>query len=91
MSHPIPNTFTTYALSADELKAGQILTSLNVSVLQNQRAQIAEEKLALKFTPNDVQSYLQQEAYLSGQLDLINYILAAHEESSQQHHTFTQE
>lgn len=92
MSHPTPNTFTTYALSEDEVKQGQQLTSLNVAVLQNQRAQIAEEKLSLVFTPNDVLSYTQQEAYLKGQLDLLSYILAANESSQQYHHiTISQE
>ncbi len=91
MSHPIPNTFTTYSLSEDEVKHGHRLTSLNIAVLQNQRAQIAEEKLALVFTPNDVLSYTQQEAYLKGQLDLLSYILAANEESQQYHHISSQE
>lgn len=81
----IPNSFTTYTLTEKEQIAGTTLTSLNVAVLQNQRAQIAEEKLNLPFTPNDIQTYLQQEAYLKGQLDLLNYILASHEESSQLH------
>lgn len=86
MSHPTTNTFTTYALSENEVKLGQQLTSLNVAVFQNQRAQIAEEKLSLEFTPNDVLSYTQQEAYLKGQLDLLSYILAANEDSQQFHH-----
>ena len=86
MSHPISNTFTTYSLSEDEIRAGQQLNSLNVAVLQNQRSQIAEEKLGLVFTPNDVLSFTQQEAYLKGQLDLLSYILAANEESQQFHH-----
>ncbi len=86
MSHPISNTFTTYSLSEEETKLGQQLSSLNVSVLQNQRAQIAEEKLNLVFTPNDVLSYTQQEAYLKGQLDLITYLLSCNEESQKFHH-----
>lgn len=85
MSHPIPNTFSSFALSADEQKAGQTLTSLNVAVLQNQRSSIAEEKLALAFDPANPQAFMQQEAYLKGQLDILNYILAAHGESSQSH------
>ena len=85
MSHPITNTFSSYSLSENEQKLGTQLTQLNVAVFQNQRSQIAEEKLNLVFTPNDVLHYTQQEAYLKGQLDLLNYILAANEESSQYH------
>jgi len=86
MSHPQPNTFTTYKLSEDEQRNGSSLTSLTVSVLQNLRSSIAEEKLNLVFTPNDVLSFTQQEAYLKGQLDILAYILAANEEAQQFHH-----
>jgi len=86
MSHPQPNVFTTYKLSEDEQRNGSALTSLNVSVLQNLRSSIAEEKLNSVFTPNDVLSFTQQEAYLKGQLDILAYILAANEESQQFHH-----
>ena len=87
MSHPIPNTFTSFSLSEDEQKAGATLTSLNVAFIQNLRAQIAEEKLNLAFLPNDILTYTQQEAHLKGQLDALNYILAANEESQKFHHT----
>lgn len=77
------NSFTSFSLTDDEQKAGSTLSSLNVAVLQNQLAQIAEEKINLVFTPDSINTFLQQEAYLKGQLDLLNYILAAHEESLQ--------
>jgi len=89
MSHPQPNTFTTYKLSEEEQRNGSSLTSLTVSVLQNLRSSIAEEKLNLVFTPNDVLSFTQQEAYLKGQLDILAYILAANEEAQQFHHINT--
>lgn len=81
MGAPAPNTFTSYKLTEKEQRDGALLSSLNVAVLQNLRSSIAEEKLNLVFTPNDVLSFTQQEAHLKGQLDILNYILASHEES----------
>lgn len=76
----IPTSFTSYQLNANDTKLGQTLTSLNIAVLQNLLSQLAEEKLNLEFTPNDVLSYTQQEAYLKGQMDVVKFIMAANEE-----------
>lgn len=89
MSHPINNPFTSYKLSEEEARNGAKLSSLNIAVLQNLRSTTAEEKLNLVFTPNDVLSYTQQEAYLKGQLDLLAYILDANEDAQQYHHITT--
>jgi hypothetical protein len=71
------NPFQAIDLSARDEANGQILNSLQKAVLQNQRAAIATQKINLVFTPNDVLSYTQQEAFLKGQLDLIEYLLDA--------------
>ncbi len=85
MPHPTPNTFSSYTLTEQESRTGAQLTSLNVAVLQNLRSNIAEEKLNLAFTPNDIMSYTQQDAYLKGQLDILQYLLTANEDSQQFH------
>ena len=85
MSYPASNVFTTFSLTPDELTKGQQLTSLNVAFIQNLRSQLAEEKLNLVFTPNDINTYLQQEAHLKGQLDVLSYILSCNEEASRIH------
>lgn len=88
MSHPSTNSFSSYNLTEEEFKNGSILTSLNIAVIQNLRSQIAEEKLNLPFTPNDVLSYTQQEAYLKGQLDILAHLLAENEAATaNQFHT----
>lgn len=69
------NPFQVVELGQEDEANGQILNSLQKAVLQNQRAEIATQKLNLVFTPNDVLSYTQQEAYLKGQLDLIQHLL----------------
>ena len=89
MSHPTSNTFSSYSLSEEESRQGAMLTSLNVASIQNLRCSIAEEKLSLQFTPNDVLSFTQQEAYLKGQLDMLSHLLAMNEDAQQYHHIIT--
>jgi hypothetical protein len=71
----IPTSFTRVEMTPEEQATGAVLTSLNHAVIQNMIADIAEEKLALKFTPNDIHTYTQQEAHLAGQLDILKYLL----------------
>lgn len=89
MAHPANNTFSSYTLSEDESRNSVMLTSLNIAAIQNLRCSIAEEKLRLPFTPNDVLSYTQQEAYLRGQLDILSHILDLNEDAQQYHHITT--
>lgn len=67
--------FQTYVLSPQEEKDGKRLTELQRAVLHNLRAQIAQTKLNLVFTPENVINYAQQEACLTGQLDLLDELL----------------
>lgn len=69
--------FQSIQLSAADTTNGQILNGLQKAVIQNKRAEIATQKLTLPFTPNDVLSYTQQEAYLAGQLEILQYLLDA--------------
>ncbi len=76
---PIQTSFTKIELNSTEYKAGCSLTHLNIAVIQNLIADIAEEKLALKFTPNDVLTFTQQEAELSGQIGILKHLVDLHE------------
>lgn len=69
------NTFQPVTMSATDELSGRILSSMQLGVLQNLRVSIAEQKLNLEFTPNDVLSYAQQEAFLKGQLEILQYII----------------
>jgi len=75
MGTPDTSKFVLFQLSQRDEKIGQQLTPLNKQVLHNLRTGYAEEKLALKFTPNDVLSFAQQEAELQGKILLLSYIL----------------
>ena len=80
MAHPSNNTFSTYKLTEEEQRNGSILSSLTVAVIQNLRSGIAEEKIRLTIDPNNTLSFIQQEAYLRGQLDILTYLLDTNDE-----------
>lgn len=85
MPRQLSNSFTSYQLTAEETKLGSQLTELNVALIQNLKSQIAEELLSLDFTPNDILSYTQQEAYKKGQLAAFSYLLQLDADSKQFH------
>lgn len=84
---PDTSLFTRYKLTDKDVIAGYQLSSATLAVLYNLQATISEEKLALVFTPSDVMSYLQQEAFKAGQLAVIDSILqeaeVAHQSAAQ--------
>lgn len=73
--------YTTYDLSPQEVLQGQILTPLQKAVLQNQLAAFAEDKINLIFSVAAGESelakinYVQREAEILGQINLIRYLL----------------
>jgi len=73
----IPSTFSRYSLTTEETLSGTILNDMQLGVLHNMRTDAAEQKINLVFTPNDVLSYTQQEAFLKGQIDLITALIDA--------------
>lgn len=72
----VPHSFNRYELSNDEHRAGQALTLSNSAVIQNLIAEKAEAKIGLVLDTKDINSYMQNEAYLRGQIDILNYLLA---------------
>lgn len=68
------NPFQLVTLTASEEQGGSILNSVQKAVLQNRRVEIAVQKLNLPFTPSHPLEYTQQEAFLRGQLDLIQWL-----------------
>lgn len=66
----------TYDLTDEEYQLGATLSEEQKVVLHNRRAAVIEAKTQLLFDPNDVQKFVQDEAYLKGQLDLLTSILS---------------
>lgn len=69
------SSFTSYVLTEQEQLSGSMLSYEQKLFIQNQIGGIAEQKLALIPTPNDYQNFIQQEAFLSGQLAILKYLL----------------
>jgi len=88
----IENRFATYELSTEEELRGCIYTIEQKAVLQNELSLAAVAKSALKLDPNDVITYAQNEAAISGKIEHIEYMLSnsdAAEEQLLRHNTDT--
>jgi len=72
----IPNKFTSYSLSTEEERSGFMLTQSNTYVLRNELASIAEQKISVAVNSSDIQTFVQQEAYLRGKMDILEWLLA---------------
>ncbi len=72
----IPNTFTKVEwASAEEEKQASIFSELNIIYLISLRGIIAQEKLSLNYTVDAPMKFLQNEAFLTGQLELLNKLI----------------
>lgn len=78
MSTLIPSQFCRYNLSAAEEKRGQLLTIENLQVLQNDLADLAEEKIRLTLSKASYDEYWQREAELQGSIQLLQGIINRH-------------
>lgn len=74
-------TLTRFNLTEEERISGSILTIQQQQVIQNQIAQVAEERLALSFDPLNPVKFAQQDAELKGQIGALKYLLAVSDES----------
>lgn len=71
----LSTSFVSYVMSQDEISIGSVLTTLQKQCIQNQICSLAEQKLALKYTPENPMLFLQQEAELQGQLNALKYLI----------------
>ncbi len=70
-----PGIFTVYDMQPKDELLGQQLNVNQRMVLHNLRAIKVEAKLNLRFTPENINKYLQDEAYLVGQIELLDALL----------------
>jgi hypothetical protein len=77
VSELIPNEFSTFKLTDQEALEGCILTITQKEVLHNLLAANASELLGLEYDIKEPSSYIQQEAYKRGAIDVLRFILAS--------------
>lgn len=70
------NVFASYKLSEEELAVGSSYNHLQLAVLQNRRAQLAQDLLALDFDPEHALKFTQDQAFLKGQLAFADWQIA---------------
>jgi len=77
-----PSLFTHYELDAEELRIASSYPHVTYLWFRDLQATAAEQKLALKFDPSNPQAFIQEEAYLSGQLELLTFLLDARDSAA---------
>ena len=75
MSTPILDKFCSFSLTEEEYVAGSIFTLPQLQCLQNSLSEAAHARLALNYDPLNPGDFLQQEAYLKGKIELLDYLI----------------
>lgn len=78
---PAPSRFSRFTFTDDEVIQCKVLTNLNLANLQNMRADIMDSRAALDFDPQNPIAFAQSEALLKGQLQMLDLLLAEHEQA----------
>lgn len=71
----IPSDFCQYELDEREALEGQIFSSSQLAVLQNHLSAAAKEKLDHPFDPHNPQVFMQREAELTGQIEILRMLI----------------
>lgn len=75
MGTPLINDFTRYELSEREVLDASVLNPLLIQHLQSQKAAIAEQLLDIIFVPGKELEFVQNQAFLQGQLSIYRHLL----------------
>lgn len=76
MAHQITGRFTNYSFTEEERKEAVKFSPLQQMYLQNLLGEKAHEKIGLTFNAADVVGFAQNEAYLAGQIELLELLLS---------------
>lgn len=79
MSRKTVNIFDTYEHTEQEQIASSIFSQTNLEYLHNQRTAIAQQKLLLVYDTTNPSAFVQEDAYLRGQLDILSYLIDSSE------------
>ena len=75
----LQSKFLTYVMTAETIQMAHRLTHEQTALLQNLRMETVEQKLNLspQLSEEGKETYWQQEAYLRGQLSILDFLLEA--------------
>lgn len=71
-----PNRFSSWELTPLEFKAGCTFNELQLKVIQNCISDAASSKVALTYDPQNPLKFAQQEAELTGQIEILEFLLS---------------
>ena len=74
---PIPTKFVAFEFTESELEQATTYTEIQKSYLQTLLTEKATLRLAMNFNPATISNDLQQEAYLKGQIELLESLLSS--------------
>lgn len=77
MANLIVNNFTEYELTEEELLQSHILNELQTKLLQTRLAQSSLQRLSIKVDTNNIQAFIQEEAELKGEVNILTWLLEA--------------
>lgn len=77
------NTFTKFELTEHEQLSATLLSNEQKMFIQSQLADIAEQRLGLEPDPSNYAAFIQQEAFLKGQMTFARYLLDSSTASEQ--------
>lgn len=69
------NSLTTFVFTDAEVIMASTFSDLNICLIQNERALVAEKKLAVKVDPQDPQAHILQLVHLEGQFDFASWLI----------------
>lgn len=73
--------FSRFAVTEREQTVQYIFQQENLYAIQNLIADAAEEKIKLKFDPANPHEFIQREAELQGQINILTFLQTSHEEA----------
>lgn len=75
MSTLIPSSFSRFEVTDTEALEGSVFSDKQLVMLQNQLADVAEQKINTIFDATNPTQFAQDEAFLSGQIKILQYLM----------------
>lgn len=72
----VKNVFQQFEFTAEEYNNAIQFNDLQRALLRTELAAKAQLRLALVFVPTAAHEFVQQEAYLKGQMEVLDYLLS---------------